>query len=109
MRWKSGLLVNEGWTGQRKKQTCNVFTTEIGWASLESRIEVLSPHSNQSPARSQPLGRCSSLWLRAGPRKAFVSAAHQQQLSGAAGVLILIRLTGQSSTVSPHQDEKKAG
>lgn len=24
----SSLLVNEGWTGQRKKLTCNVFTTE---------------------------------------------------------------------------------
>lgn len=112
MRWRSGLLVNEGWTGQRNKLTYNMFTIEIWWALLEYRVEVLSHYSNQSLARSQPLGRCNSLWLRGGPRKAL-SLQHQQQLSGAAGVLVLTRSSG-GVPQYPHirislWHEKKAG
>lgn len=57
MRGRSGFLVNEGWTGQRKEQTCNVFTTEIRGASLKSGFEVLSPPSNQFIGQVPALGK----------------------------------------------------
>lgn len=91
----SGLLVNEGWSGQRKKLTwmCSQLRSD-GHLSVqddpldttESRVEVLSSHSSQPLARSQPLGRCSSLWLRAGPRKDFVPAASAAVIRSCRGV-----------------------
>lgn len=78
----------EGWTGQRKELTCNAFTPErrtfclMGtfrsgmtlWTQLSQGWGFIL-HINPSLARSHPLGRCSSLGLRAGPTEEFISAA----------------------------------